>query len=62
MKLNIALCDIKTENYVDAIEKCSDVIKKDGKNVKALLRRATGYRHNGELDNAKVYFNIISIE
>lgn len=53
LNLNIAMCDLKTNDYTEAIEKCSEVIKKDENNVKALYRRGCAYTSFGMFDEAK---------
>lgn len=53
LNLNIAMCDLKIKDYGDAISKCSEVLKKDENNVKALFRRGSAYTSFGMYDEAK---------
>jgi tetratricopeptide (TPR) repeat protein len=44
--LNIALCKLKKKEYIEAVRACDEVLLIDGKNVKALYRRALGRMEN----------------
>lgn len=60
-RLNQAACHIKLCNFKSAIEQCSQVLKTDPKNVKALFRRAQAYCRIGrDLDLAEADFNLLS--
>ncbi|KAH6763356.1 rotamase FKBP 1 [Perilla frutescens var. hirtella] len=52
-KLNNAACKLKLKNYKEAEKLCTEVLKADGKNVKALCRRAQAYINLVELELAK---------
>lgn len=39
--LNIAMCLIKMENYMEARQECDKALELDEKNVKAFFRKAT---------------------
>ncbi|KAH6816263.1 FKBP-type peptidyl-prolyl cis-trans isomerase family protein [Perilla frutescens var. frutescens] len=52
-KLNNAACKLKLKNYEEAEKLCSEVLEADGKNVKALYRRAQAYINLVELELAK---------
>jgi tetratricopeptide (TPR) repeat protein len=41
--LNIALCNLNTEKFVEARQACDEVIKLDPRNIKAYYRRAKTY-------------------
>jgi Tfp pilus assembly protein PilF len=53
---NLALVNFKMQNYEEAVEKASEAIKLDEKNVKALTRRGQAQMANGNLDEAKEDF------
>merc|ERR1711988_1326907 len=48
----MAAVELKQESWSDAIRHCSEVLKRDEKNVKALFRRGKAYRLRGWLDEA----------
>jgi len=50
--LNLAICWLKLEKWAQAVETCTDALKIDAANSKALFRRATALEQLGELDNA----------
>ncbi|KAH6809047.1 FKBP-type peptidyl-prolyl cis-trans isomerase family protein [Perilla frutescens var. frutescens] len=52
-KLNNAACKLKLKNYEEAEKLCTEVLEADGKNVKALYRRAQAYINLVELELAK---------
>jgi len=52
LHLNLAMCWLKLEKWVKAQESCTDALKLDPSNGKALFRRATAYEQLGELDKA----------
>lgn len=51
--LNNAACKLKLKNYKEAEKLCTKVLEVDGKNVKALYRRAQAYINLVELELAK---------
>ena len=52
--LNAAMCHMKLEQYIEAIEKCKKVLTKDPNNVKALFRRKSAYAaRTQDFDEAK---------
>lgn len=53
LNLNLALCNIKAEAWIEAIHAASAVLKKDRKNVKALYRRGLARSRVGFLDEAR---------
>lgn len=59
-KLNMALCTVNLQDYASAISYCSDVIKKDASNVKALYRRGLARNHIGLPEEALSDLNIVS--
>jgi hypothetical protein len=52
--LNLAICWLKLEKWTQAVETCTDALKIDATNSKALFRRATALEQLGELDKALV--------
>lgn len=50
--LNLATCYIKLENWEHVLNFCNDALKLDGKNIKALYRRATYYETKKEYELA----------
>lgn len=53
-KLNNAACKLKLKDYKEAEKLCSKVLELDGKNVKALYRRAQAYIQLVDLDLADI--------
>lgn len=53
-KLNNAACKLKLKDYKEAEKLCSKVLELDGKNVKALYRRAQAYIQLVDLDLAEI--------
>lgn len=51
--LNMAMCQLKTEDFADAKLNCSKALDVDTKNVKALFRRAKAQAALGDYDLAK---------
>ena len=51
--LNLAACQLKTQDYSDAILSCHKALDIDTKNVKALFRRAQAYSRTADWENAK---------
>lgn len=51
-KLNVALCNINLHDYPSAISICTEVLKKEGSNVKALYRRGLARNRVGLADEA----------
>ena len=49
VRLNMALCFLKLEQFENCIETCSSILQKDSNNVKALFRRGVAYRESGEI-------------
>jgi tetratricopeptide (TPR) repeat protein len=52
MLLNLAMCFLKLEKWNKAIDNCTEALKLDAANGKALFRRATAYEQQGEIDKA----------
>jgi len=50
--LNLSMCWLKLEKWTKAAETCTDALKLDAANGKALFRRATAYEQLGEVDKA----------
>jgi hypothetical protein len=46
------MCWLKLEKWTKAAETCTDALKLDAANGKALFRRATAYEQLGEVDKA----------
>ncbi|KAJ3180138.1 hypothetical protein HDU85_004141 [Gaertneriomyces sp. JEL0708] len=46
-RLNYASCQLKLGNYPPVIAQCSEVLKRDPRNLKALFRRGQAYVHIG---------------
>lgn len=53
VSLNLAHCYNKTERFHFAIRYCTDVLKNEDENVKALYRRGVAYTGIGEVKRAK---------
>jgi len=54
IKLNMALCSLKLEDYETVISTCDSILARDPKSVKALFRRGVAKRENSDiLDGAK---------
>ncbi|KAJ6401282.1 hypothetical protein OIU84_016653 [Salix udensis] len=53
-KLNNAACKLKLKDYKEAEKLCSKVLELDGRNVKALYRRAQAYIQLVDLDLAEI--------
>lgn len=53
LRLNCAACDVKLGQWGDAASQCSEALKLDKDNAKALFRRGTARSHMGELDEAR---------
>eukprot|EP00270_Netrium_digitus_P007680 TRINITY_DN2252_c0_g1_i2.p1 TRINITY_DN2252_c0_g1~~TRINITY_DN2252_c0_g1_i2.p1 ORF type:complete len:377 (+),score=120.93 TRINITY_DN2252_c0_g1_i2:180-1310(+) len=51
--LNLAACELKLRHFGAAIEHCSQVIREDGSNVKALFRRGKARAELGQSEAAK---------
>jgi tetratricopeptide (TPR) repeat protein len=51
--LNLASCYIKLENWENVLRNCTDALAIDGKNVKALFRRAQYYESKKDWDKAQ---------
>jgi FK506-binding protein 4/5 len=51
--LNLVACQLKTEDYGNAILNASKALDIDTANVKALYRRAQAYSRKNDWDNAK---------
>ena len=51
---NSAMVALKLNNYRDALQASSQVLKYDAVNVKSLYRRAVAYNNLGYYDDAKV--------
>lgn len=59
-RLNISICAIKLKDYELAIGQCTEVLKKDSKNIKAFFRRAQAYLYIGrDLELAESDFKIV---
>ncbi|KAI9106196.1 hypothetical protein DFS34DRAFT_641825 [Phlyctochytrium arcticum] len=57
-RLNYAACNLKLNNLPPVIQQCSEVLKGDPKNLKALFRRGQAYSRLGrDLDLAQVDFD-----
>jgi actin-like ATPase involved in cell morphogenesis len=52
MLLNLSMCFLKLEKWTKVIDNCSEALKIDAANGKALFRRATAYEQQGEIDKA----------
>jgi FK506-binding protein 4/5 len=52
--LNNAACKLKLKDYKEAEKLCTKVLELDGKNVKALYRRAQAYINLADLDLAEI--------
>ena len=52
--LNNAACKLKLRDYKQAVKLCTKVLDADGKNVKALYRRAQAYIQLVDLDLAEM--------
>ncbi|XP_078175800.1 70 kDa peptidyl-prolyl isomerase-like [Carex rostrata] len=52
--LNNAACKLKLKDYKEAEKLCTKVLELDGKNVKALYRRAQAYMNLSDLDLAEI--------
>jgi len=52
---NCAMVALKLNNYRDAMQSSSLVLKYDSGNVKSLYRRAVAYNNLGYYDDAKVF-------
>ena len=50
--LNLAMCWLKLEKWTKAADTCSDALKIDPTNGKALFRRATAHEQLGDVDKA----------
>jgi ankyrin repeat protein len=50
--LNLSMCWLKLEKWTKAIETCTDALKIDAQNGKALFRRASAYEQLGDSDKA----------
>ena len=53
LHLNIAMCFLKLKNNHKVINNCTDALKLDNDNVKALFRRATAYYNEKKIKEAK---------
>jgi len=51
--INKAACFLKTENYTEVVEVCSQALQIDVTNIKALVRRGIAYSHLNQLDLAR---------
>ena len=51
-KLNAAQCFLKLQNYSEAEKRCTEVLKNDNNNIKALYRRALAYHALNDLQAA----------
>jgi len=61
LRLNYAACKIKQEEYPEAITQCSEVLKRDKGNQKALFRRGQAYLRMGrELELAQKDFDEVA--
>ena len=49
IRLNLALCYLKTKEYADCISVCDDVLKQNPRSIKALYRRGVAKREQGDL-------------
>jgi tetratricopeptide (TPR) repeat protein len=52
MLLNLSMCFLKLEKWTKVIDNCTEALKLDAANGKALFRRATAYEQQGEIDKA----------
>ncbi|KAK8803448.1 hypothetical protein WA158_001142 [Blastocystis sp. Blastoise] len=59
--LNKAMCEIKLEQWKDAIQDCKEVLRSDKDNVKALFRRGTAYMNFGDLEKAQEDLNAVLV-
>ena len=51
--LNAGMCHMKMSNWASAINSCTEVLKLDDKNVKALFRRGSSFVKTQDFDRAK---------
>jgi len=59
-RLNFAACKLKTNEYNLVIEQCSEILKEDPKNPKALFRRGVAYSRLGrDLELARQDFKTL---
>ena len=49
IRLNLALCHLKLEQFPDCISTCTEILVNDTKNIKALYRRGVAHREMGAL-------------
>jgi tetratricopeptide (TPR) repeat protein len=54
VRLNLALCFLKTEAYADCISVCDQVISIDPKSIKALYRRGVAKRELGDVVSSAI--------
>lgn len=55
--LNLAMCFLKTKEYLQALENCNKALEQDKNNEKALFRRGEAYLGMNEYDSAKEDFH-----
>merc|ERR1712217_11104 len=51
--LNLAACDLKTENYQQAVEKCGAVLAAEPENQKAMYRKGVALANLGSFTEAR---------
>ncbi|KAL0127908.1 hypothetical protein PUN28_003278 [Cardiocondyla obscurior] len=56
---NMAICQLKQNNYQHVITLCTKVLEKDGNNVKALYRRGVAYGKMGDNEKATTDLKVV---
>jgi len=54
LRLNISQAYLKLSKFTEVIDNCTNVIKDEGDNVKALYRRGLAYSKSQDFDKAEV--------